>query len=145
MKAAYRVLAHLIALGVVIQATSVALGVFGLWHDVDNGTVVDKDYEGNAGFMIHGVVGMMLIPLLAIALLVVAFLVKVPDGVKWAALVFAAVAVQIVVAFVGFGVPAVGALHGLNALVVFSLAIVAGRAARAEAATPAAGSHAAAV
>ncbi|MGZ4604188.1 MAG: hypothetical protein ACXV0U_11405 [Kineosporiaceae bacterium] len=136
MKATYRVLAHLIALGVVVQAAAIALGVFGLMHDVDNGTVVDKDYD-NAGFAIHSAVGMMLIPLLALAFLVIAFLAEVQDGVRWAALVFGAVVLQFVLAFVASGAPVVGTLHGLNALVIFTLAIVAGRMARLDAAAPA--------
>ena len=43
-----------------------------------------------------------------------------------ALIILATVVLQIVLALVGFGIPAVGALHGVNALVIYALAIVAG-------------------
>jgi hypothetical protein len=82
---------------------------------------------------------MIAIPVLCLALLVLAFFANIPGGVRWAAIVVGLVAVQIGLALVSFGVPWIGVLHGLNA---FALAGAAGRAARlatgpAAAATPA--------
>jgi hypothetical protein len=136
MRSAYRYLAHIVALGVVVQAASLAFGIFGVWNDVDAGFVIDESYEGNAGLVTHGVVGLMVMPILALLLLIASFFAKVRRGITWALIIFGAVVLQIVLAFVGFGIPAVGALHGINALVIFALAIVAGRSARAPAATP---------
>jgi hypothetical protein len=136
MRSAYRYLAHIVALGVVVQAASLAFGIFGVWNDVDAGLVIDESYEGNAGLVTHGVVGMMVMPILALLLLIASFFAKVRRGITWALVIFCAVVLQIVLAIVGFGVPAVGALHGINALVILGLAIVAGRSARAPAATP---------
>jgi hypothetical protein len=145
MKATYRVLAHLIALMVVIQAAGIALGVFGLIHDVDDGKIVDKDYEGNIGFTIHFFGGQLIIPVLAIALLIVSFFAKVPGGVKWALIVFGVVVLQIALAFVSFGVWAVGGLHAINAFVLLGVAeITARRVNGAEAAKPEAPTGAAA-
>ena len=127
MRATYRVLAHLIMLGVLVQAAAVAGGWFGTINDVDGGAVVDKNYEGNIGHAVHGIVGMTVMPLLAIALLVVAFFTKLAGAVKWAGFTLLAVAVQITLAFIAFGVPVVGALHGLNAFVIFGCAAYAGR------------------
>jgi hypothetical protein len=136
MRTAYRVLAHLVAIAVVVQAATLAFGIFGIWNDVDAGLVIDDSYEFNAGLVAHGVVGLMVIPLLALLLLISSFFAKVRRGITWALIIVGTVLLQIVLAFAGFGVPAIGALHGVNALVIFALAIVAGRNAR----TPAASS-----
>jgi hypothetical protein len=128
MKATYRVFAYLIALGVLAQAMSVALGGFTMIHDIDEGLIVDKNFDDfNFGQTLHGMVGMMVLPALALLFLIVSFFARVPGGVKWAALTFLLVALQITFAFVAFGVPAVGALHGINALVLMAVAGYAGR------------------
>jgi hypothetical protein len=75
----------------------------------------------------------MIIPLLALVLLIVSFFAKVPGGIRWALYVVGLVALQITLAFVSFGAPVVGLLHGLNA---FALAAVASMAARRAAAAP---------
>ncbi len=127
MKATYRVLANLIALGVLLQAMSVALGWFMVLKDVDGGAVFDKNSDFNFGQVAHGMIGIIAIPLLAIILLIVSFFTKLAGGVKWAAIIFGLVALQIVLAFVSFGVPAIGALHGANALALLAVAGIAGR------------------
>ena len=134
MRSAYRVLALLIALGVFFQAASMAFAVFEIFHVVDQGTVFDKAYAEdihaeNPGIAGHGIVGMGLIPLLSIILLVVSFFAKVRGAVKFAALILLAVVVQIALVFAAFilEVPIIGALHGINALVILGLAINAAR------------------
>ncbi|MGN6610278.1 MAG: hypothetical protein ACTHLJ_00750 [Angustibacter sp.] len=137
MRSAYRVIAGLISLGVVVQAASIAYAMFAIAHEVDNGTVIDKNYVEHAsgpeglGFAIHAIDGQMVIPLLAVVLVVVSFFAKVAGGVKWAAFTLLAVVVQVVLAFVSFAAPVAGFLHGLNALTVFSLGVFAARRARA--------------
>jgi hypothetical protein len=77
------------------------------------------------------------IPLIGIALLVVAFFAKVPGGAKWAGIVLGLIALQIFLGIFGHEVPLVGALHGINALALFSAAVfTARRAAMAEDGTP---------
>lgn len=127
MRQTYRVLAIAIALGVVVQAASVALGWFLTLKDLDDGQVLDKDFDYNAGQIVHSIFGLMVIPLLAIILFVISFFAKVDSGVKWAGYVLLAVILQVALAFIAFGVPAVGALHGINAFVVAGLAGFAGR------------------
>lgn len=122
MRQAYRVLASLVALGVVVQTASIALAWFVTLHDVENGLVYDKDYEGNLGHALHGIFGMMIIPAIALIFFIVSFFAKVPGGVKWAGFVLLAVILQVALALISFGAPAVGALHGINALVVAGLA-----------------------
>ena len=79
MRTTYRVLAYIIAAEVVVQAAVMAFAVFGLmfWVDEDGG-VLDKatlesepDFTGALGFAIHGMNGMMLIPLIALIFLIV--------------------------------------------------------------------------
>lgn len=127
MRSAYRILAHVVAIGVVLQAATLAFGIFGLWNDVDGGLVVDSSYEWNTGMMLHGAIGMLAMPLVALLLLITSFFAKVPRGTIWALIILGVVVLQIVLALVGFGIPAVGALHGINAIVILALAIVAGR------------------
>jgi hypothetical protein len=129
MKSAYRTLAYLIAAGVALQAASVALGFFAIIHEVDSGGVItaEYDYDSNLGIILHRVGGLGIIPLLAIALLVVSFFVKVPGAVRRAGAVFGLVVLQIGLVFGAFVAAPVGALHGLNALAVFGAAVRAGR------------------
>lgn len=127
MRQTYRVLAMLIALGVVLQASFVALGWFMTLHDVDDGKVFTEDSDYNLGQGLHSVFGLMVIPLIAIVLFVISFFAKIEGGVKWAGYVLLAVILQIALAFIAFGVPAIGALHGINAFVVAGLAAFAGR------------------
>lgn len=135
MRSTYRVLAYLVVLGVVLQAASIAFAWFSVINEVDSGAVIDENFEGNAGHALHGIVGMMAIPLVALVLLIVSFFAKVPGGIKWAAIVLGVAVLQVVLAFVSFGAPIVGALHGINAL---ALAVVAWRAARQASVTEAA-------
>jgi hypothetical protein len=125
MRGAYRALAGLIALGVLVQAAAVAGAWFGTINEIDDGATITEDYEGNLGHVVHGMNGMMIMPLLGLALFVVAFFAKtVANAVKFAGLTFLAIVVQIVLAFISFGVPAIGILHGVNAFVVFGLALM---------------------
>lgn len=135
MRAAYRVLASLVAVGVVLQAMFIALGGFGVIKDVDGGAVFDKNSDLNAGQTLHGTVGMMVIPIIALLLLIVSFFAKVDGGIKWALYVVGLVVLQIALAFLSFSAPVVGLLHGLNA---FALAAVASLASRRASRAPAA-------
>ncbi len=105
-----------------LQAASVAFGWFDALSAIDSGTVIDGNYEGNAGHMLHGMVGMMVIPLLGLILLIVSFFAKIPSGVKWAAGLFLVIILQVILGIVAFSVPIIGALHGINALVILTLA-----------------------
>ncbi len=84
MRSVYRVLAGLVAIGVVLQAMFIALGWFIALKDVDDGLVIDKNYDGNVGHVLHGQFGILVIPILALLLLIVSFFAHVPGGIKWA-------------------------------------------------------------
>ena len=130
MRKAYQVLAGLIALEVVVQAAAMVYAVAGLGIWVDEGGTFDKaaiesedlDFTGIGGLILHGVNGMMIIPALGLLLLIVAFFAKVPGGVKWAAITLLLIVVQVALGLFGHSTPLSGALHGANALALFSVA-----------------------
>ena len=128
MKQTYRVVSGLVALGVLVQAGAIAAGWFTALHDVDKGLVIDKNYDGNAFHGIHGFVGFNVMPLLGLILLVVSFFAakSVPGARKWGGIVFGLIVLQVALAMFAFQVPALGALHGINALALFSTAAWAG-------------------
>jgi hypothetical protein len=114
----------LIALGVLVQAGAIAAGWFTALHDVDNGLVIDDNYDGNVFHGIHGFVGFNIMPLLGLILLIVSFFAatSVPGARKWAGIVLGLIVLQVALALFAFSVPALGALHGINALAVLGAA-----------------------
>ena len=124
MKQTYRALAGLVALGVIVQAAAIAFGWFDVISDVENGFVLDENFEGNAGHVLHGIVGMIVIPALSLILLIVSFFAAktVPQARMWGGIVFGLTVLQVALAIFGFSLPAIGALHGLNALLLFGAA-----------------------
>lgn len=124
MKQTYRVVSGLVALGVLVQAASVSFGWFEAISQVGKGLVIDGKYQGNAGHAVHGVVGMYVMPLLGLILLIVSFFVAkaVPGARKWAGIVFGLIVLQVALGMFAFGLPWLGALHGINALAVFATA-----------------------
>ncbi|WP_404380821.1 DUF6220 domain-containing protein [Knoellia locipacati] len=134
MRTVYRVLAGLIAVEVMLQASFIVYGDAGMGKYVEDGGVIDKAgmeaaFEGGdapfsefIAFMLHGMNGMMVIPLLALLLLVSSFFAKVPGGSKWGGIVLGLVVLQVTLGLLGHSFPIIGALHGINALVLFSSA-----------------------
>jgi hypothetical protein len=135
MKSAYRVFAYLIAFEVMVQAAMIAFAVFGLGKWVEDGATVNKSvmedsntsFTGVVGFAVHGINGSMIIPLLALVFFVLSFFAKVPGGVKWAGFTLIAVVVQVLLGMFAHALPQLGMLHGLNALILFGVAVTAGQ------------------
>jgi len=135
MRRLYSIIAWIIAGGVVVQAASIAFAMGGISHFIQDGGVIDKalvesrqaTFTGDLGFPIHGIVGGMVIPLAAIALLIVAFFVKLRGARLWAAIVLVLVALQITLGYSISGMPYLGLIHGANALAVLLAAIYAAR------------------
>ncbi|KAA0974276.1 hypothetical protein FQ154_15635 [Paeniglutamicibacter gangotriensis] len=123
MRTAYKVVAHIIAAAVVIQAALIAWSMFGLIPSLENGTVPG---EPPLAALLHGMIGMYVVPVLVLVLVVVALLAH--AGLKWALWLLLAVAVQIALAFLAFDAAWVGALHGINAFTIIALAEVGARA-----------------
>ncbi len=136
MRSAYKYLAHGIAGLVAFQAAVMVFAVAGLYNWISDGNTLTEstmtadeppDFTGAIGFMLHGMVGMMLIPLLALVLLIISFFAKIPGGVAWAGGVLGLTVLQVALGIFGHETAYAGMLHGLNALILFSVALQAGR------------------
>jgi amino acid transporter len=135
MRTAYRVLAYLIAAEVVIQAAAIAYAIFGMGAWVEGGGVLDKatqesettDFAGLGGFILHGINGQIVVPVLALALLIVSFFTTMRGAAKWAGIVVGVVVLQVLLGVFGHPLPLLGMLHGLNALVLLVVALIAAR------------------
>jgi hypothetical protein len=64
--------------------------------------------------------------LCAVALLAVSFGAKVTHGVRWAAIPLGLIVVQFFLVYAAYSAAIVGVLHGLNALAIFAVALLAG-------------------
>ena len=132
MKNVYRVLAFLVAAGVMLQAAAIAFGMFGMIKWIENGGTLDKSTEltpaigGYAGFSLHATAGIMVLPIIALLFLISSFFAKVPGGIKWALFVFLATVVQVALGLFAHSLAGLGWLHGVNALILFGLAVSAG-------------------
>jgi 1,4-dihydroxy-2-naphthoate octaprenyltransferase len=134
----YRILAMLIAAGVVVQAAAIAFALFDIEKKTDDGQIFSKDSH-NGGIALHSVLGEMVIPVIALLLLIVSFFAAIPGGVKWAAITFGVLVLQVVLAYAGDALPAIGVLHAINAFALAAVASIAMRKARlAESPAPAA-------
>lgn len=137
MKKAYQIFAFLIALEVMVQASMIAWAIFGFGAWIDDGNSFSKadldcddcgwNFTAERGFMVHGINGQMIIPLLALILLILSFFAKVPKGVVWALALLGLIVGQVLLGIFGHDLPALGILHGVNALVIFSVAVMAGK------------------
>lgn len=142
MRSAYKYLAFAVPVLVVCQAMFIAVGFFGLANYSEDHSLPKKpedanlSFTGDFGLNLHGINGQMIIPLVALILLIVSFFAKIPGGSKWAAFIVVDVILQIALAFIAFGAPIIGLLHGLNAFVLAGLGIMAGRAAMASTREP---------
>jgi hypothetical protein len=151
MRKAYQAIAWLIPGLVMLQAAALAFGVAGENRYVDEGGVVDKaliestmaggepPFPEVIGFSIHWMNGGMIIPLVALILMAVSFGAGFAGARKWAGITLLLVVVQVMLGFSLGEVPALGLLHGMNALLLFAAALhagrLAGRAARQETTT----------
>jgi hypothetical protein len=139
MRTAYKVLAYIVAAEVAIQAMVMVWAIAGLGVWVDGGGVFDKSViEGSVGsgampfpevlgILVHGINGSFVVPAIALLLLIVSFFTKVRGAIKWGAIVFLLTVAQGQLGFLGHEFSWAGALHGLNALALFTAALYAGR------------------
>ncbi|MFZ1118247.1 MAG: hypothetical protein WAN44_20730 [Propionibacteriaceae bacterium] len=132
MKQVYRVLAFLIAAGVAIQAASIAYGMFGLIKWIEKGGTLDQSTEltpalgGYTGFSWHATGGIFVISVVSLLFLISSFFAKVPGGIRWALIVFGVTVLQVALGLFSHSVAGLGWLHGINALVLFGTAMMAG-------------------
>lgn len=145
MKRFYAVLAFIVCGLVALQASLAVWADSGLFLWISGGGTIDQatleseaapPFPEAAGFMLHGMNGMMVIPVVALLLLVISFFARIPRGVAWAVGVAALVALQVTLGILGHSVSIAGLSHGINALLLFTVSFLAGqRALRAAAVT----------
>ena len=135
MRSAYKFIAFAIAGLVALNAAFMVFAVAGLGIWIEDGNSLTKatleadeppDFTGALGFPLHFVTGMLIV-LLAVVLLIIAFFAKVSGGLKWAGLVLLFVVLQFALGILGHSSAYLGFLHGLNGLILFSVATQAGR------------------
>ena len=139
MRTAYKVLAYLVAAEVAVQAMVMVWAIAGLGVWVEGGGVLDKAViEGSQGggampfpevfgFVVHGINGTFIVPGIALALVITSFFTKARGAIKWAVIVLVLVIAQGQIGFLGHEFALAGALHGLNALALFGVALYTGR------------------
>lgn len=133
MRIVYRIISFTICALVALQAASHAWASAGLGLYIAEGGVIDASAQEGPppfpealGFMIHGMNGMFAIPTLALLLVIVSFFVKVRRATLFAVVVLALVALQVTLGLLGHGIAMLGFLHGVNALLLFTTALLAG-------------------
>jgi hypothetical protein len=134
MKTVYRVLAYVIAALVAVQAAAIGYALFAQLHFIENGgtldgAALDSGAPGTGAMIFHALNGATFL-LLALALLIVSFFAKIPQGVRWAVIVLVCTVVQIALGTLSRLVAEIGAVHGAVALVLFGVATMAAMRAR---------------
>ena len=129
MKTAYRVLAYAIAALVAVQAAAIGYAVFAQLHWIEDGNTIDaaafdSGAPGTAAFIFHALNGAVVL-LVALALLIISFFAKIPQGVRWAVIVLVCTFVQIALGTLSRLLAPIGAVHGAVALVLFGVAVMA--------------------
>lgn len=144
MRKTYRVLGYVLVAEVIVQAMAIAFALAGLTYWIaEDGGVLNKqvmesqstEFTGVVGFMVHGINGMMIVPLLALSFLVVSFFTKLPGASKRAGAVLGLVVLQVVMGIAAHSLPFIGALHALNAFAILAVAFTSARRARPAATT----------
>jgi hypothetical protein len=134
MRRVYQVICHIIAACVIIQAAVIAWSTFAILNTTGEGAALSED-NVPVGFLVHSVVGQMIIPVLSLALLVVALIAR--AGIMWSVWLLVAVLVQVFLGYSSFELPGLGLIHGVNAFVVLALAEIGARSVGAGAKEPA--------
>ncbi len=138
MRTAYKLLAYAVAAEVAIQAMAVVWAMAGLGKWIQQGGVADASlmeseaipFPEVAGFIIHGINGTFVVPIIALALMVLSFFTRQRRAIVVAVAVFVLTVLQGQLGFLGHEIPGIGALHGLNALILFATALYAARGVR---------------
>lgn len=119
MQTVYRFWAWIVFAAVCLQVGFAGYGAFFVANAVDDNPVNEDKFED--GFGLHIGFGYLVV-LLVLIYLLIAFAAKVGKQrlIKNAAL-FGLLILQVILAWIGFAVPAVGFFHPINALLIFGL------------------------
>ncbi|MEL7974798.1 hypothetical protein AAG589_02975 [Isoptericola sp. F-RaC21] len=137
MRQVFRVLAYVVAAGVVVQAAVMVYAVAGLGLFIDEGGVLDQAamdqsmsgeplFPEDVGLLLHGMNGTIVLPALALLTFVASLFAGVRGAWRWGLGILLLVALQVTLGLAGHSVPFLGALHGVNALLLFGVAMYTG-------------------
>ncbi|MFE5308127.1 hypothetical protein [Isoptericola sp. NPDC056578] len=137
MRQVFRVLAYVVAAGVVVQAAVMVYAVAGLGLFIDEGGVLDQAameqsmsgeslFPEEIGLMLHGMTGTMILPAIALLTFVASFFAGVRGAWRWGLAILLLVALQVTLGLAGHSVPFLGGLHGVNALLLFGVSLYTG-------------------
>ncbi|MCZ2264889.1 hypothetical protein [Isoptericola nanjingensis] len=137
MRQVFRVLAYVVAAGVVVQAAVIVYAVAGMGLYIDDGGVLDQAameqvfageevFPEQSGMLLHGTNGMMVIPVVALLTFVASFFAGVRGAWRWGLAILLLVALQATLGIAGHSVPFLGGLHGVNALLLFGVSLYTG-------------------
>jgi len=118
MRTAFRIVASLTSLAVIVQVGLAGYGAFNAIDKADKASVTKKTIEN--GFDPHGIVGTLVLVLMLV-LLIVALVAR--HKIRIAGILFALGIVQLLLAAGGTSAAWVGFFHGVNAL---AIAVIAG-------------------
>ncbi|MBA3843211.1 MAG: hypothetical protein H0X39_11480 [Actinobacteria bacterium] len=118
MRSAFKYLAGLFFVGIVVQVGLAGIGAFHAVNKNDDGPIA-KD-KASDWYSAHGIVGSVLV-LVALLLLIVALIARDKTWRKQAGVLFVLMILQLVFAGLGSSVWALGFLHPINALAIFAL------------------------
>ncbi|RSZ65537.1 hypothetical protein EAH68_01925 [Corynebacterium hylobatis] len=133
MRTAYRVLAAVIILLVVVQAAGTAWFTSGLArHLIAGGTIDSAEIDINNlpftavwGVIIHMISGLYVIPALAIILLIIGYLTHDRKALTLAMAVTVLVAIQVALGLGAKALTGLAFLHGVNALLILGVTVLA--------------------
>ncbi len=120
MRAVFRVLTSVLFVAIVAQVALAALGSFRAVHDSKSVPLSQKSIE--SGFNAHAALGYIIVLLMLLMLVVAAAGRLEPMKVKLAGALFVLGIVQAILGMASESVPAIGLLHGINALAIYALA-----------------------
>jgi hypothetical protein len=118
----YKWWAGLILVAVVLQIGFAGYGAFYVANKVDNGTVNQDKFDD--GFGIHAGFGYLVVLLILIGLIIAAVAGVRGRQLGRAGALFGLGILQILLAWFGFDVPAIGFFHPINAFVILGLALM---------------------
>jgi hypothetical protein len=119
LRSVYRYWSWLVFFAVILQIGFAGYGAFYVANKVDGGTVNEDKFED--GFGLHMGFGY-----LVVLLILIAFLIALAGGIRGrrlgrAGILLALGIIQIPLAWIGGGVPAIGFFHPVNAVIIFAL------------------------
>ena len=142
VRTTFRYLTSVLFVALVVQVGLAGFGAFNAVHKADKGVLVSKKTIEN-GFDAHAALGTVILVVMLIMLIVAAAGRLGPTQVRFAAVLFGLGVLQIILGLVSTSAPALGFLHGINALAIYAVsALLAHRTWVADRAAPAPGAPA---